>query len=99
MAQRVHVYKEFKKFYVSTLVAKLKAMEIQLVVYDEAQNFVDSQMEGFEYPFKSRKSAVAKYHVTPQIHSDDYSFTQTKVVLKKSQVCLEDPIWNGFKFI
>lgn len=99
MAQRVHVYKEFKKFYVSTLVAKLKAMDIQLVVYDEAQNFVDSHMQGFEYPFKSRKNPVAKYRVSPQIHSDDYLFTQTKVVLKKSQVCLEDPIWNGLKFI
>lgn len=32
-------------------------------------------------------------------HDKDYAFTQSKVTLKKSQVCLEDPIWNGLKFI
>ena len=79
-----------------------QALEFELVIYDETENFRPYYDPLFDYPFETRKTKAATFTVDTKTtdSTGNYGYAARKLTFMLSQVCLEKSpfadlaIWN-----
>ena len=77
MTANVLKMKEFSKSFskYNDFVTKIiGAFEINLIVYDEIENFQDYDSEMFNYPFDRRKNVIQTFQFDSNVSTDNYAY-------------------------
>ena len=76
----------------------MSQFEVELVVYDETENFRAWNDPQFDYPYAVRKRKEASFTLIFNSKRDNYEFASTNLVFKKSVSCLQDPWFKQLLF-
>ena len=77
----------------------MKDMTVEMVVYDEIENFKASDDEQFNYPYQARKQNIGSYVFNFDEKYGDYKIDINELFFFKSTVCLEKPFWMQLLFL
>ena len=101
MQEKVDSYEQSQGGYIERINKIFSEFDVDLVVYDEIENFRNSNHDQFNYPFDKRKTKISSYvfDVKPVENQDgNYQIPLEILSFRQSFACLEPSIFADMYF-